>query len=231
MTIRLAIFTMLVLAVGALAPLAKAVPIHLYVDGAPNVYGSPDYPAWKTAAWTGASTGTFVNMANSVNPNNVGTTNFELRDMVVYSFGDLGRRLSFVYWVPGETIADLTGHFKVALFYDWDGVTYDGFNRFYHHTWLEPLHWEDYAGGVIGTAGWAWWAASGINTQAAVDADLASWGPYQGDVTFKARLDNQEFSLTATRVPVPEPPTLALFVLGLVGLGFMRRRWMTTTSV
>ncbi len=206
----------------AFAPLAKAGPVDLFVDGAPNVYGSSDWSGWKAAAWTGATTGTFVNMANSVNPNNAGTTYFELRDHVVYSFGDLGRRLHFVYWIPGQSISTLTGRFKISLFYDWDGVTYDGYGGYYGSTWLEPSSWEDYMGGVIGTAGWAWWGAYGVNTQEALDADLAAWGPSWGDITFTAQLDGEVFSLTAMRIP--EPGTLVLFAFGLAGLSFMRRR-------
>lgn len=55
-----------------------------------------------------------------------------IRDVVVYSFGDLGQRLSFIYWVPNETIADLKArNFQLNLFYQWDGVTYDGYNDYY----------------------------------------------------------------------------------------------------
>ena len=79
-------------------------PVYIYVDSAPNVYGSPLYPAWQNDAFAKAASGTFVNMANGKNPAFVGTTNFVIEDEVVYSFGDLGKRLTWVYWIPNETL-------------------------------------------------------------------------------------------------------------------------------
>lgn len=197
----------------------------LYVDSAPNAYGSADYDPWWTDAKSAASEGTFVNMANSHNPANIGTTNFEIEDAVVYSFGDLGQRLHFVYWLQGETVDSLGDRFQVAMDYVWDGVTHDFYNDYYGSTWLTPGSWENYdmdgdsdIDGVIGTAGFAWWGAYGENTQEVLDADLASWDYYQGDITFHARLDGEVSSLTAHHAPVPEPTTMLLFGVGLVGL-------------
>jgi hypothetical protein len=193
--------------------------ISLYVDSAPNKYGSPSYPAWEATAFSTASAGTFINMANSVNPSNAGTTNFDIRDVVVYSFGDLGRRLHFVYWIPETTITALTAkNFEMSLFYDWDGISYDFYNEYYEKTWLTPTSWQEYAGGVIGTAGFAWWGAYGINTPEALAADLADWDKYQGNITFNARMnDGVSSSITANHA-VPEAASLLLLGMGLLAI-------------
>lgn len=206
---------------------ANATTIDIYVDTAPNVYGSPDYAAWASAATQAASDGTFVNMAHSVDGANAGSTHFEIDDIVTYSFGDLGRRLTWVYWIPNATAASLAGHIEASLNYVWEGQTYDAFNDYYGSTWIAPSTLTEINGGVVGMAGWAWWGAYGINTQAALDSDLAAWDPVQGDMNFSLRVsdDQQQFttsSLTATHVP--EPATLALVGLGLIAAGVVRRR-------
>lgn len=199
--------------------MVHAGPIYLYVDSAPNVYGSSSYPAWESNAFDLASAGTFVNMANSVNPANIGTRNFEIQDVVVYSFGDLGRRLHFVYWIPGTTIAALTAsHFEMSLFYDWDGISYDFYDEYYESTWLTPTKWKEYAGGVIGTAGFAWWGAYGINTPEALAADLAAWNGPQGNITFTARMDGGSSSSITALHSVPEAASLLLLGLGLLAI-------------
>lgn len=213
---------------------AQAASVHLYVDAAPNVYGSPDYAAWQAAALTGASTGSFVNMANSHNAAHAGTTTFELEDMVVYSFGDLGSRLSWVYWIPNETKASLAGRVQIALSYDWDGTTYDAYQDYYGATWQTPSapNLFEVNGGVVGIAGWAWWGAYNTNTQAELDADLLAWRPYQGDLNFQVRLlDNLggvESLAALTAEPagaeVPEPGSLALASLALLAAWRVRAR-------
>lgn len=208
----------------------RAMSLSLFVDSAPNVYGSPDYAAWESNAFYNASHGTFVNMANSVNSS--GTTNFDINDEVVYSFGDLGKRLTWIYWVEGETVASLTGRFKISLYNTWNGSGLDFYNYYYGSTWLEPTHWIDYdkngdgvSDGVIGTAGMAWWGAYGTNTQAALDADLADWGTASESWTFSARLDGSTSSITSNRASstVPEPATFLLFGVGLWGVRFSKK--------
>jgi hypothetical protein len=223
---KIVVFLMVVSLTLGIGFIASASTVNLYLDSAPNAYGSPNYDPWWTTAKTNASAGSFVNMANGINPLNVGTTYFEIQDVVVYSFGDLGKRLHWIYWVPGETTTSLTAkNFQIAMDYVWDGITYDFYDEYYGSRWLTPSRWENYNNGVIGSAGFAWWGAYEVNTPEALAADLAAWDPSQGNITLSVRMDGYGNSLTAYHPRVPEPSTMLLLGLGLVGLAGIRRKF------
>lgn len=208
------------------APQAEAVQVDIHVGTAPNVYGSPAWAPWWDAAKQSVVDGTFVDMADSYDPANVGTDYYHVRDQVVYSFGDLGQRMHFIYWIPQTTIQDLIdAHFEVRLQYEWDGMAYDAYDTS-GDGWTTPGNWEEYQGGVIGSGGWAFWGAYQQNTQEALDADLQEWPAHIGDVTFEVRSDSH----TGKRVMHHRVPsngsTLLLFApvaLGLVVWGSRRK--------
>jgi len=223
---------------------SQALDITLKVDSAPNIYGSPNWAPWWDAAKADVKNGTFQNMRTGTYPNTLYMSPY---DEIVYSTGDLGKRIHFIYWIPNTSVADLTGLFEVKRVIDWGGTNWtldSGGNWLFDSPtdgWVTPSSWEDYMGGVIGSAGFAWWASDN-------DAPPFDTGgnPYdetdQADIDALADLllDNQTFltglvryrddpnsdwveqALTVTFIP--EPPLTALFVAGVVGAFVVRRK-------
>jgi hypothetical protein len=171
-----------------------------------------------------------------------GTTTFDPYDEMVYSTGDLGKRLTFVYWVPNETVASLTGNFQVKLAIDWGGDRYDlNWNTSSWDDdsptadWVAPSNWQNYYGGVIGSIGLGFWpvGSDGIAahvTQADIDAYAAMLFAAQTSAIGEVRIrDTEAGTWQETRVQadmVPEPATFAVWgLLGLVaGVYGVRRR-------
>ncbi|GIX50497.1 MAG: hypothetical protein KatS3mg132_691 [Limisphaera sp.] len=228
-----------------MASTAQALNVDLYVDSAPNVYGSPNWAPWWTATKADVVAGTFQNLRSATYP---GTLRIDPYDEIVYSTGDLGRRLHWIYWVPGETTASLDGRFEVKWVIDWDGVNYTYDWSTYSWAlddpdtgWIQPSRWENYSGGVIGSLGFAWWAtdddAPPYDTggspydetdQADIDALRAQVFQYQ---TFAAgfvrhRDDvNSPWQVISLRVTLPDSgSTLSLLALAAAGLAPLARR-------
>lgn len=218
--------TLLFMVISASAYPVFSATVYLYVDAAPNIYGSSEYDSWKSTTYSSIIGNTFINMSSGVNASNIGTTNFEIQDEVVYSFGDLGKRLTWIYWVPNTTIADLTNQgFSISLYNYWDGDELDFYKYYYGSTWITPSSWAAYEGGVIGTAGMAWWGAKGVNTQEALDLDMAAWSLANERWIFTVKSGEETYSLTSNREAVtPEPGTMLLMGIGAAGIAFVKRR-------
>ena len=230
---------------------AQAIVVH--VDSAPNVYGSPEWGPWWTQAKADVVTGTFTDMRTGVHP---GTHNIDPLDEIVYSTGDLGKRLHWIYWVPDTTISDLEGNFEVKWVIDWGGTdyTYEGGGWAVDGPetgWSEPSSWEAYAGGVIGSLGFAWWATDdeappfNSNSSPYDEADAADVEAlrqvvldYQTYAKGMIRdrepandtnVVNAEWIMESIQtqvvepVPSPEPATASLMLMAIAGFAARRR--------
>ncbi len=230
---------------------AEAVSVDLYVDSAPNVYGSPDWAPWWATTKDDVAAGAFTNMRTGTFP---GTTVMSPYDEIVYSTGDLGKRLHWIYWVPGETMTNLDGKFEVKWTVDWAGTEWtldDDGNWAMDEAelgWAAPsTRWEDYddnmgTSGVVGSIGFAWWATDDDapppdtygspydeTDQADIDALAAIVKSYQshalGQVRYReSPTDDWQYSSLDVQM-VPEPLTMAGLILGVGSLvGYVRRR-------
>jgi len=210
-------------------------PVELYLDTAPNASGSPSWPAFRDASYASIYDDNFVNQAHSSNAANIGTLNYEVADYLVYSFGDLGKRLHAFYYIPGETTTTLSSRFQVSIQYNYNGVWYNPYQEYGWGEWVTPSSWVNYDGdgdgitdGVMGSMGNALWGAYAYSSgtpeaYAALASDMADGENYLGNTRFFARLDNTTYELQALH-SVPEPATILLIGLGLVGLAGTRRR-------
>ncbi len=226
--------------------IAQATTVQLYVDSAPNIYGSPNWTPWWNNTKTDVVGGTFVNLRTGTYPNSLRVDPY---DEIVYSTGDLGKRLHWIYWLPGETKSTLNGRFEVKWVIDWDGDawTYDwNVNNWTPDSpaagWVQPGSWEDYSSGVIGSFGFAWWATDddappgstdgnpyNETNQDDIDALRNLVFQYQtyalGLVRYRETV-NDPWQYTSLKVTIPDSgaSTLGLLGLAVVGLGLYRRR-------
>ncbi|MBN2023255.1 MAG: hypothetical protein JW809_10740 [Pirellulales bacterium] len=239
---RFAIVVVLGVLFGLAAPAWAAV--QMYVDSAPNVYGSPAWTPWWDATKPDVVAGTFTNLRTGTYP---GTTVIDPYDEIVYSTGDLGKRLHWIYWLPGETVANLTDRFEVKWVIDWDGEawTLDATNNWVlddpSQGWAAPTRWEDYSGGVIGSLGFAWWATDDDALPTSTDgnpynetdqADIdALRDMVLGEQTYAIGMvryreePGDEWEYTTLRVDVaPEPATVVIWTV-LGGLAIVLPWW------
>lgn len=228
-----------------LAVPAIAGPMYLYVDSAPNKNGDPDWNGWWSSAKADVVAGNFQNMRAGSYP---GTLYADPLDMIVYSTGDLGKRLHWIYWIPEKSVAELTGNFDVRIVLDWDNVQYSlnwasyGWDLLTSdNNWIQPASWENYGEGTIGSFGNAWWAyddlASPFDTKgnpydetdaADIQALRADIFQYQNYIRGEIRLreaPTADWQTMALQVhTVPEPSTFLLLGLGIVGVACARFR-------
>jgi hypothetical protein len=223
--------------------IANADPYELYVDSAPNVYGSPDWASWWDQTKTDVVAGSFTNLRTGTYP---GTSLIDPYDEIVYSTGDLGKRIHWIYWIPDETTTSLDGLFEVKWVVDWEGDawTYEGGGWAADGPevgWSQPTSWENYDDGtntgVIGSLGFAWWATDDDappydtggslydeTNQADIDAlrdlVLLSQTYAIGMIRWKtnAESDWQYAELELTVVPLPGAVLLGILGLGAVGI-------------
>lgn len=222
-----------------------ATTVNLYVDSAPNRYGSPNWSSWWDATKSDVVASNFVNLRTGTYP---GSLVIDPYDEIVYSTGDLGKRLHWIYWVPDTTTDALNDNFQVKWVIDWDGEnwTYDWSTGDWladgpENGWVEPSSWENYSNGVIGSVGFAWWASDddalpydtdgkpyNETDQADIDAlrcqVLQSQTFAEGFVRIRND-QNSDWEVYSLRVKVPDSgSSLVLAALGVAGLaGFSRR--------
>ena len=225
-------------AVCALCVAPAAADVYLYVDSAPNLYGSPDWGPWWDDARADVAAGAFANM-RSGHLGTPGALNAHPYDEIAYETGDRGHRLHWIYWLGGQTTSGLNGKFQVRRVADWGG-------NIWEEDWKQPSGWEDYGGGVIGSFHFA---------RSAIDdyAPPYDTGGSSGDEADQADIDaladmimcRQEFArgevrlwddgagdwgspqgLTVRIVAVPAPAAVLLAALGLGAAGLKLRQYV-----
>ena len=218
--------------------------LSFYVDTAPNVYGSSSWAPWWTATKADVANGTFENMRSGMYPNSLRADPLEC---LVYSTGDLGKRMHFIYWLPGTTKAQATGLFEVKWTVDWAGTewTTDASNNWIvddaNAGWSTPTNWEDYNSGVIGSMGFAYWVTDDWANPLSGDSDLynevdnadiyamraavlANQTHVNGMIRWRDSITDswQTKSLSVTFVPAPG--AFLLVGMGLAMVGWVKRR-------
>lgn len=156
--------------------------------------------------------GTWENMSRGLNPANIGTTYFDLWDMISWDFGTVGNRLEFIYTVEGTNPL-------ISLEQSIEGTVYR------HYTNFSNPDIYDYKGYRFGVGGIS--AYFGRADRLETEQWVSDWKEkIPHTVTFTAT-DSQPTSLTAfmgvAQNQIPEPSTIVLFGMGILSIARMTR--------